>query len=150
MFLIFTTQLYQYFIVFLLFALFSEGMLICQRRFADCSEFRVLAHAPGRSIIFSNNVLLVIADIILKRVVNYIYIPIYSTISRIPTTLRYSPLLLVTKNGKVEIITTDQSDATFGLNPAEVSGFYKSALAYSPARLVTKGVFRKEYFRLLH
>ena len=72
-----------------------------------------------------------IADIILKRVANYIYIPIYSTISRIPTTLKYSPLLLVTENGKVEIITTDQSDAAFGMNPAEVSGFCNSALAYS-------------------
>ena len=48
--------------------------------------------------IFSNNLLLVIVDIILKRVANYIYIPIYSTISRIPTTLRYSALLLVTEN----------------------------------------------------
>ena len=79
-----------------------------QRRFAGASEFGVPAHAPGRSIIISNNVLLVIADIILKRVANYIYIPIYSTISRIPTTLKYSPLLPVTENGKVEIITTDQ------------------------------------------
>ena len=33
-----------------------------QLRFAWASEFRVPAHAPGRSIIFSNNV---IADIIL-------------------------------------------------------------------------------------
>ena len=79
--------------------------------------------------IFLNIVLLVIADIILKWVANYIYIPTYSTISRIPTTLRYSPLLPVSENGKVEIITTDQSDAAFGLNPAEVSGFCKSALA---------------------
>ena len=59
--------------------------------------------------IFSKHVLLVIADITLKRVANYIYIPIYSTISRIPTTLKYSPLLLVTENGKVEIITNHQS-----------------------------------------
>ena len=108
---------------------YVRGRLICQRRFAECSGFEV----PGRSTIFSNNVLSVIADIILKRVANYIYIPIYSTISRIPTTLRYSPLLLVTENGKVEIITTDQSDAAFGLNPVEVSGFCKSALSYSPA-----------------
>ena len=61
--------------------------------------------------IFSNNVLLVITDIILKRVANYIYIPIYSTISRIPTTLRHSPLLQVSEKGRAEIITTDQSDA---------------------------------------
>ena len=102
-----------------------------QRRFAEAPDFRVPAHASGRSILSSNNVLLVIADKILKQVANYIYIPIYSTISRIPTTLRYSPLLLVTENGKVEIITTDQSDAAFGLNPVEVSGFCKSLLANS-------------------
>ena len=41
-----------------------------QRRSAGCSEFAVPAHALGRSIIFSNIVLLVIADIILKRVAN--------------------------------------------------------------------------------
>ena len=43
--------------------------------------------------VVSKNVLLVISDMILKGVVNLIYIPIYSTISRIPTTLRYLPLL---------------------------------------------------------
>ena len=43
---------------------------MCQPRFAECLESGVPAHAPGRSIIFSNNVLLVIADIILKRVTN--------------------------------------------------------------------------------
>ena len=91
-----------------------------------------------RAGIFSNNVLLVIADIILKRVANYIYIPIYSTISRIPTTLRYSPLLSVSKNGRVEIITIDQSDAAFGLNLAEVSGFCKSTLANSPAHQISQ------------
>ena len=41
------------------------------RKFAGASEFGVPAH-PGRSIIFSNNVLLVIADIILKQVANFI------------------------------------------------------------------------------
>ena len=100
-----------------------------------CRVFRVRSTGACAGI-FSNNVLLVIADIILKRVANYIYIPIYSTISRIPTTLRYSPLLPVSENGRVEIITTDQSDAAFGLNPAEVSDFCKYPLANSPARAI--------------
>ena len=113
-------------------------MLICQRRFADCSEFGVPAHAPGRWVIISNNVLLLIADITLKWVANYIYIPVYSTISRIPTSLRYSPLLPVSKNGRDEILTTDQTDVAFRLNPAEVSNFCKSALAYSPAPLQSR------------
>ena len=37
---------------------------------AGCAEFRVPAHAPGRSIICSNNVMLVLANKILKRVAN--------------------------------------------------------------------------------
>ena len=99
-----------------------------------CRVFRVRSTGACAGI-FSNAVFLVIADIILKRVANYIYIPIYLTISTIPTTLRYSPLLPVSENGRVEIITTDQSAAAFGLNPAEVSGFCKSALANSPTRV---------------
>ena len=76
----------------------------------------------------------------------YICIPIYSTISRIPTTLRYSPLLPVSENGRVEIITIDQSDVAFRLNPAEVSDFCKYPLANSPASgggSITSGVGKK-------
>ena len=47
---------------FYIYTYITTGRLICQRRFAECSDFEVLAHAPGRSNIFSNNVLLVIAD----------------------------------------------------------------------------------------
>ena len=89
--------------------------------------------------IFSNNVLLVITDIILKRVANFIYIPIYSTISRIPTTLRHSPLLQVSENGRVEIITTDQSEAATSWKPAELSDFCKYPLANIPAQLKQHG-----------
>ena len=54
----------------------GRGRFMGQHRFAGAPDFRAPAHAPGRSIISSNNVLLVIADIILKWVANYIYIPI--------------------------------------------------------------------------
>ena len=65
--------------------------------------------------IFLNNVLLVIADItVLKK--QTIYIHIYSTFSRIPKPLKYSPLHPVSENGRGEMITTDQSNAAFGLN----------------------------------
>ena len=111
----------------------APGKVYGPAQICRCLEFEVPAYAPG---IISNKVLLVIAVIILKRVANYIYIPIYSTISVIPTTLRYLPLLLVSENRRYEIITTDQSDAAFGLNTAEVSDFCKSALANSPAPLL--------------
>ena len=46
------------------------GRAMCQRRFAGYLGFGAPAHAQGRSITFSNNVLLVIADMILERVAN--------------------------------------------------------------------------------
>ena len=42
-------------------------------------------------------------SIIVKWIANYRYLPLYSTINMIPTTLRYSPLLPVSKKKRVEI-----------------------------------------------